>query len=247
MVSSITKTVSWLPFLLYLSSTTLQKHSHVNALSVSTPKNQLQLDVQKSRNFIRTGIASGGGIIVASAALGVSIGLVDPAVVLTGTVVGSAAFAAFVESNNQRNKEEATSSKCFQVKESLIHGAGMGLFCTQPLPKGVFLFPYDGEKLSEDEYFRRYPTGQGRYVAEVPTATGDPVYIDGIDPDQSGLARWMNSKPLNEANVEWRKQSFGPEAGSMYFYARRDILKDEELAFDYGSNYWDAVEEDESE
>jgi hypothetical protein len=227
-----------LPFLLSL----LQLSSQHSVCALSTP-NKLQLEVAKSRNFHRTGLVSGGGIIAASAFLGVSIGLLDASVVSSGGVAGGAAFALFIESNNQRGTSKV-SPESFQVRESIIPEAGMGLFCMESLPKGVFLFPYDGEILTEDEYFQRYPTGQGRYVAEVPRFAGEPVYIDGADPDRSSLARWMNSKPMDEGNVEWRKQSFGPEAGSMYFYTRRDITKGEELTFDYGSNYWDAVVED---
>lgn len=217
-----------------------------NVHALATPRsNQLQLEVAKSRNFVRAGLVSGGGIVAVSAALGVSIGLVDVNAVVAGAVASSVAFLAHVESNNQREASPVALDN-FQVKESLIPDAGMGLFSLTSLPKGTFLFPYTGEILSEDEYFQRYPTGQGRYVAEVPTFTGDPVYIDGADPDKSGLARWMNSKPAEAATVEWRKQTFGPEAGSMYFYARRDISQGEELTFDYGGNYWDAVvEEDE--
>eukprot|EP00545_Synedropsis_sp_CCMP1620_P005756 CAMPEP_0119015524 /NCGR_PEP_ID=MMETSP1176-20130426/11174_1 /TAXON_ID=265551 /ORGANISM="Synedropsis recta cf, Strain CCMP1620" /LENGTH=239 /DNA_ID=CAMNT_0006968823 /DNA_START=15 /DNA_END=734 /DNA_ORIENTATION=- len=231
----------WLPFLL---SSLLLSSQHISVHAFSAPNN-LQLEVAKSRNFYRTGLVSGGGIVAASAALGVSIGLVDANNVILGAVGGCAAFSLFVESNNQRGTPPV-SPESFQVMESLIPDAGMGLFCAteEPLPKGAFLFPYDGEILTEDEYFQRYPTGQGRYVAEVPTFAGEPVYIDGANPDRSGLARWMNSKPIEEANVEWRKQSFGSEAGSMYFYASRDISKGVELTFDYGSSYWDAVGEE---
>ena len=40
------------------------------------------------------------------------------------------------------------------------------------------------------------------------------------------------------ANVISKKQRYGKQAGSMYFYTSRDIVDGEELFFDYGADYW---------
>ena len=77
---------------------------------------------------------------------------------------------------------------------------------------------------------------QARYVACI----GESLYIDGGDPT-SGPARWINHAPAAQANVYYRKQRFGP-AQNMHFYAKRAISAGEELTFDYGDDYWAALE-----
>ena len=60
----------------------------------------------------------------------------------------------------------------------------------------------------------------------------------GIDPGLSNQARWMNH--ANEANVVWKKQKLGPKP-AMHFYTRARVLPGDELCFDYGDEYWDAL------
>ena len=72
-------------------------------------------------------------------------------------------------------------------------------------------------------------------------AVGD-AWIDGADEQRSGLARWINHSQRGE-NLYWRKQRFGPNAPAMHFYAKRRIAAGEELLFDYGRDYWDALDE----
>ena len=54
------------------------------------------------------------------------------------------------------------------------------------------------------------------------------------------MARWMNHAPATNANVYWKKQRRG-ENKAMHFSALRAIGPSEELCFDYGSDYWDAL------
>jgi len=114
-------------------------------------------------------------------------------------------------------------------------GKGNGLFAAAPIAAGTFLFDYQGEVLrSLDELFERYPDGRGAYIACV----NSEMYIDGADPE-SGLARWMNHRRRGPT-VQARKQRFGPSP-AMHFYAARDVAGGEELVFDYGDEYWDAM------
>ena len=75
-----------------------------------------------------------------------------------------------------------------------------------------------------------------RYVACI----GDTDYIDGINEERSGLARWINHSS-RRANCYWKKQRFGPNSPAMHFYTLRDIKAGEELFFDYGDAYWEAM------
>ena len=65
-------------------------------------------------------------------------------------------------------------------------------------------------------------------------------YIDGVNEERSGLARWINHS-RRRANCYWKKQRFGPSSPAMHFYTLSDIRAGEELFFDYGEAYWEAM------
>mmetsp|Transcript_909 Transcript_909/g.1055 ORF Transcript_909/g.1055 Transcript_909/m.1055 type:complete len:225 (-) Transcript_909:141-815(-) len=206
------------------------------------PQNPLQKEVMESRRLRQNGVLCGGCLFFAAGSIGMAGGIFDAQTVLSLSIATVAASAFNTLSFNEYKSSLPKST--FQVKVSLLEGAGNGLFSTvHKIPSGTFLFSYEGERLDEDEYFERYPNGQGRYVATIPAApwSGNPTFIDGADPSKSGLARFMNSMPKADANVVWRKQRFGPQAGNMYFYASCNIEAGEELCFEYGEQYWGAV------
>ena len=219
--------------------------------------------VKSSRYLRHLGILVGSSLFLISAFLGSFIGIVDPAILLLLSIGAATFFCA----NTQRCNEEseALPDSFFEVRESTVPNAGMGLFAAETIPPNTYLFAYEGELLpNEDAYFARYPDGQGRYVAVVdeqlplmplvsliPSSSetkdilkrlSEPTYIDGIDPSKSNLARYINSDSANP-NIRWTKQRFGKQAGNMYFYTVDTVDVDDELFFDYGSNYWDAVQE----
>jgi SET domain-containing protein len=60
--------------------------------------------------------------------------------------------------------------------------------------------------------------------------------VDAVDVTKSNLARYhMNSQ--EDANVVWKKQRVGPQAGKMFFYTCRDVRAGEELCFNCGEQY----------
>ena len=218
--------------------------------------------VKSSRYFRHLGILVGSILFLSSALLGSFIGIVDPAILLLLSI----GAATFFFANTQRCNEEseALPDSSFEVRESTVPNAGMGLFAAETIPPNTYLFAYEGERLpNEDAYFARYPDGQGRYVAVVdeqlplmplvslmPSSSelkdilerlSEPTYIDGSNPSKSNLARYINSDSANP-NIRWTKQRFGKQAGNMYFYTVDRVDVDDELFFDYGSNYWDAVQ-----
>ena len=55
------------------------------------------------------------------------------------------------------------------------------------------------------------------------------------------MARWMNHASSG-ANVMWKKQRLGPSP-AMHFYSTARIREGDELCFDYGIEYWEALGE----
>eukprot|EP00962_Isochrysis_galbana_P046297 scaffold18597_cov100-Isochrysis_galbana.AAC.3 len=231
--------------LLHLASLSLPRHvplrAERHAAMLATDMSPIQAELVRLRRIRRVGVLAGGGLLAGAAALGIGTGVLDaPAVALPCVAAGGAALF-YTRSHDEHRPPLADS--CFLVQPSLIPGAGMGLFAAATIPAGAFLFEYTGDRLTEGEYYERYPTGQGRYVAEVATL-GAPMYIDGATADGGvapGWARWMNSQPEAECNVRKRKQRFGPMRGRMFLYAACAVEPGDELTFDYGRSYWDAV------
>lgn len=213
---------------------------------------KIMQDVQSSRQFRQSGVLLGGTFLSASIGVGAVANVLDPVLIL---ITVTAIVVWFIMNTLKYNEtSRPLPDTFFEVRKSQIPNAGSGLFALKEILEGTYLMDYGGEILSEEEYFRRYPTGQGRYVASIPEAIplpefgklSEPTYIDGIDPSKSNLSRFMNSKSTQDgANVVWKKQRFGFRA--MHFYAAEDLSAGDELCFDYGADYWDAVIEEDEE
>ena len=133
--------------------------------------------------------------------VGCSFGFFEPAVVFLIIVIATSVAAVITETFNEYQCPLPDSS--FLVQDSTIPDAGMGLFAATFIEKGSYLFDYTGEILTEDDYFYRYPEGNGQYVARIITGLlgGELIYIDGIDPSKLGLARNSNSQEGSKANL----------------------------------------------
>ncbi|GAX85076.1 hypothetical protein CEUSTIGMA_g12496.t1 [Chlamydomonas eustigma] len=126
-----------------------------------------------------------------------------------------------------------------QVKET-GDGRGNGAFATIRIPKGTHLCDYDGELISNKEYWRRYPEGVSNYVTEI----DEEWHIDAtavVGQTSSFSAVHMNHS-RSRKNVKRCKM---PEARRVAFFAARDIAVGEELLYDYGSKYWEGRREQE--
>jgi SET domain len=247
----------WMPPRLVLRSSLKARASrYCGSGSYVCAHKTIQEEVRSARLVRHTGVALGGGILSLAGTVGIAVGMFDPVAILLPTVATLVLF--LVNSWRHNEYRSPLPESAFEIKASLIPNAGQGLFAANTIPKDMYLMDYAGELLSEEEYFIRYPSGQGRYVASVNEPIplpglgilSQPTYIDAIHPpsslDQSTnrLARYMNSLTIQDgANVYWRKQRYGPQGGRMHLYALRDISMGEELCFDYGENYWGALVE----
>lgn len=100
--------------------------------------------------------------------------------------------------------------------------AGFGLFAKDNILKGDLVIEYIGEKITEDEAYRR----GGKYLFEL----NDNWTIDGKGRDN--IARYLNHacKPNCEARLN-------DEETRIFIYAKRNIAAGEELTYNYGKIY----------
>lgn len=232
-----------------------------NRKPLVVPVNELQKQIQRHRRMRQRGVSGGVTLIVIGSILGVlSSGTINVSMAdfhttacTTGIIIMAMALQKIilVRRNKQPSpgkdpKHKPLPYDDFYVQESRIPDAGQGLFTKIPLRRGSYLFDYEGEILTETDYFQRYPTGDSRYVVEIPGRAWvwdetEPVYIDAADVEQSNLARFINSQPGPMSNIHRWKHRINATAGKMHLYAARDIQAHEELCFDYGDQYWEAL------
>jgi uncharacterized protein len=101
---------------------------------------------------------------------------------------------------------------------------GLGLFAVQPIPKGTRIIEYTGPLIPNEEVDKR----KGRYFFGVNTKWT----IDGSP--RSNVARYINHscKPNAEALISGRR---------VWIWSRKNIKPGEEIAYDYGNEYFDDI------
>lgn len=99
--------------------------------------------------------------------------------------------------------------------------AGLGLFAFSDIPKGACIIEYVGRVISKEE-----------------EETSNSLYLFEVTKDKTldGRPRWNKAGYINHscrpnAEAEIHK-------GRVYIMAKRAIKAGEELAYDYGKEYW---------
>jgi len=129
----------------------------------------------------------------------------------------------------------ATHPDAFCVLDAGAKGAG--LFATEHIPKGTYLFDYEGELLTKSEYDARYPDQVSDYAAAYrQTSDGAMKFVDAARAE--AIARFMNHDG-RRPNVGRRTFCVYDECRIM-MYALRDIRPGDELQWNYGEGYWAA-------
>ncbi len=100
--------------------------------------------------------------------------------------------------------------------------AGLGLYTNEPIPKGVCVIEYFGPYLTNEEA----DAVNNKYLFEV----SERRTIDGSP--RKNTARYINHSCRPNCEPEIRK-------GRVFIFSRRAIKAGEELAYDYGKDYWD--------
>jgi SET domain-containing protein len=102
---------------------------------------------------------------------------------------------------------------------------GLGLFATRPIPKGKRIIEYYGPFVPNEEAEKSY----GKYFFGVNTKWS----IDGSL--RENLARYINHscRPNAEAFVSQRRR--------VWIWSRKNIKPGEEIAYDYGKEYFEGI------
>lgn len=102
--------------------------------------------------------------------------------------------------------------------------SGLGLFALKPIPRGKRIIEYTGPLIANEEVEKR----NGRYFFGVNTKWS----IDGTP--RTNIARYINHscRPNAEAIISNRR---------VWIWSRKKIMAGEEIAYDYGKEYFDDI------
>jgi uncharacterized protein len=108
------------------------------------------------------------------------------------------------------------------VRRSGIHGRGV--YARLPIPEGMRIIEYRGERISAAEADARYPDDDSMPYHTFLFEVDDDVVIDAAH--GGNTARWINHSCDPNCEVVL-------DEGRLYIEAMRDIAPGEELAYDY--------------
>jgi SET domain-containing protein len=125
--------------------------------------------------------------------------------------------------------------KYLQVKRSKIPGAGKGLFTKQFIEKGARIVEYKGrittwKNVLDGKHFNGYVYFINRSHV-----------IDAMR-RKTAMARYANdARGHSKTKGVSNNSEFVVEDKRVFIYAKKDILKGEEILVSYGSEYWKEV------
>jgi SET domain-containing protein len=110
----------------------------------------------------------------------------------------------------------------FEIRDSPMQGRGV--FATRPIPQGMRLIEYAGERLTPAQADARYPDSPGERHHTFLFAIDDDVVVDAAV--NGNEARFINHSCAPNCDAVY-------EDGRIWIDAIRDIEPGEELAYDY--------------
>ena len=128
---------------------------------------------------------------------------------------------------------------------------GRGLFAKVDIPEDTYLCDYAGELLSERQLSERYAASASaadgsRYVVAVASPFGEPWFVDAREEEQVSPGRWLNHATDGTLACNVGNACYFPLEGldvRLCMVTLRDVRAGEELQWDYGDSYWEAVGE----
>lgn len=137
----------------------------------------------------------------------------------------------------------------FKLDNSIIPGAGLGIFATKDFPKGYDMGSFKGRWLTPEEYNKTnkellyvwelndYRGNKNRPKGQKYDSTKSIGYVDGGPKKDGNYLRYVNH-PRNskEENVVARQTG-----GEIHYYITRPVKAGEELMVNYGPSYSKAL------
>lgn len=123
------------------------------------------------------------------------------------------------------------------IGQSLIPGAGKGLFAIENIMQGEVIVHVTGTRYSASDVEELHY--ENNYLLEVNDESGDCIEVTG-PARYANDANGISAMPGVVNNAEF----CSAEDHSMYLEATLDILKGEEILVDYGAAYWQELKEE---
>lgn len=117
------------------------------------------------------------------------------------------------------------------IAESLIPGAGKGLFPTAEIKRGEVILQVKGPRYTVAEIEANH--SENDYLLELNDGSGDCIEVIG-EARYANDARGINSVPGSYNNAQF----CSAEDHSMFLQATRNIKPGQEIYVNYGKNYW---------
>ncbi|HEV7780669.1 MAG TPA: SET domain-containing protein [Chitinophagaceae bacterium] len=122
-----------------------------------------------------------------------------------------------------------------EVKESVLPGAGQGLFAKEFIPKGTRIVEYKGKITNWKEVDDR--DGSNGYIYYVKRH-----HVIDASRRRSALARYANdARGLCRVKGVTNNAEYTEEGLRVFIESRKDIPAGAEILVEYGKEYWDVI------
>lgn len=139
-----------------------------------------------------------------------------------------------------RKRETTPHPEMVEVRQSLIPGAGEGLFAKVDIPDGTYIGSYAGRLVTPEESDAMQGTKEGEYLFFLPACANDEAH-DSIAGDMEDYISKVNYAPatINRQPTYLQNVTFENFCEPPYvrLFAMRKIDANEELYVDYGPDY----------
>ena len=124
--------------------------------------------------------------------------------------------------------------KYLEIKESVIPGAGLGLFTTEFIPKGSRIVQYKGRKRT----WKDVKNEDGNFYIFYVTRN----HIIDANNYKKSFARYINDAAgLQKIKGLKNNTEFVRDGDKVFVEATRDIAAGTELFVGYGKEYWEVI------
>ena len=125
--------------------------------------------------------------------------------------------------------------KKVEVKESILPGAGKGLFAKEPIPKGTRIVEYKGKittwkEVDDDD-------GNNGYIYYIKRH-----HVIDASRHTSALARYANdARGLQRLKGTTNNAEYVEDDLKVYIESKKDIPAGAEILVEYGKEYWNVI------